>query len=458
MAGQTLKLKQTQQLALTPQLQQAINLLNMNQLELTHEIQHMLSQNFMLSCEDEWRSETAGEQNEGEAETLDYEESELWADCDHDWPNNSSNTEYSAPETYTAANVTLTAYLSEQILLMPLDEATLSAALTLTHLLDERGYLSIDAAHAKRDYHLNQATFDAAVSALQQCLPTGIGARDLEEALNLQIDCLPDDTPYLATLKRIMSRHFPFLGKDSARVQKQLGLSDDAFQGALALLRTLTPHPADNYESPQRDYIEPEIIVRERGGISYIANFDTHLPTLTINKRYASVEPSNEQEKTLLRAQINEAKWFMGAIEKREDTIRRVATIIVATQQDFFQQGDIAMRPLTRAQVAEMLDLHESTIARAVNGKYLQCRRGIYELREFFSHAVGHTEDGEEASVKAIKAIIAGLIEQEDKKKPLSDQKICYTLSAQGYQVARRTVAKYREALGIPPASGRRIR
>ncbi|MBV7434426.1 RNA polymerase factor sigma-54 [Cardiobacteriaceae bacterium TAE3-ERU3] len=459
MPRQILQLKQSQQLTLTPQLQQAITLLNMNQLDLALEVRQMLSQNFMLSSESEFDSETTTEHNDSEEYELDYDDSELWADCNHDWPTSSNNnSEYTAPETYTANSVELHTFIAEQILLMPLDETTMSAALALAYLLDERGYLTLDEASAKSDYNIDKNTYQAAVTALQQCQPSGIGARDLEEALNLQIAALPADTNYLSTLKRIMRRHFAFLSKDSERVQKQLDLCDEEFQGALALLRSLHPYPADNYEAPIREYIEPEVIVHERGGISYIARFDTHLPALSINSAYAAVQPNNEQEKTLLRAQLSEAKWFIGALEKREDTIRRVASIIVATQQDFFQQGDIAMRPLTRAQVAEMLDVHESTVARAVNGKYLQCKRGVYELREFFSHAVSSSEDGEEASVKAIKAIISGLIESENKKKPLSDQKICDMLAEEGHQLARRTVAKYRESLGIPAAPGRRER
>ena len=215
-------------------------------------------------------------------------------------------------------------------------------------------------------------------------------------------------------------------------------------------MRSLDPRPGQSYNETATEYIEPDIIVREKNGISYIEANDSIRPELTINQDYAKIAESVKgADKTLLQAQLQEARWFLTAIDKRADTIRRVAHIIVALQQDFFQEGEAAMRPLSRKKVAEMLDIHESTVSRAVNGKYLLCKRGIYELRYFFSAQLENS-DGDDQSIVAIKALIAEIVGGESPDKPLSDQKITDILNERGHKIARRTVTKYRESQKHP--------
>ena len=287
---------------------------------------------------------------------------------------------------------------------------------------------------------------------------TFIAARDLEECLNLQIAALPADTPWREELQKIMQRYFGFISKNPAMIRQRLGMNEATYNHAIALLRSLDPRPGQSYTEQAPQYIEPEIIVREKNGISYIETGENIRPELTINQDYAKIaESAKGADKTLLQAQLQEARWFLTAIDKRADTIRRVAHIIVALQQDFFQEGEAAMRPLSRQKVAEMLDIHESTVSRAVNGKYLICKRGIFELRYFFSAQLENSE-GDDQSIIAIKALIAEIINGEKPEKPLSDQKITDLLNEQGHKIARRTVTKYRESMDIPTTTLRRKR
>ncbi|UJF24597.1 RNA polymerase factor sigma-54 [Suttonella sp. R2A3] len=456
MNSQNLSLKLKQQLALTPQLQQAIGILNMNHVELKQNITTMLEQNFMLEVEDEF-DEIVNEPDVGDDEEppLDSALDEQWQD--DDWSQYTTPAEAFDSGQITPYSPSLEEHLSEQLSIMMLDERVQLAAIILIYVLDEDGYCRADLTMMAKSHQIKEVIFKEALSAIQQCTPSGIGARNLEECMHLQIDALAKNTPHLETLKLIMRRYFAYIGQDPSMVKKRLSLSDQAFDGALALLRSLNPSPAETYAPPPTTYVEPEIFVQEKGGISYIAEHKQYYRTPNINQTYASLVSESAQEKTLIQSQLNEAKWFLNAIEKRQDTIRRVAGVIVGMQQDFFQQGDIAMRPLTRAQVADMLELHESTVSRAVNGKFLHCKRGIFELRHFFSATLS-TDQGADSSATAVKARIREIIEGENESKPLSDQSIADQLAQEGQPLARRTVAKYREAMHILSAAKRRKR
>lgn len=464
---QNLDLSLKQQLSLTPQLQQAIKILNMNGVELALEVQQMLEQNFMLNLDNQDYQLEAIEYSEEKSseglletlsEELEYDSS--WEEhYDHDWEAHSPHREEENNlEQYISEQYTLDSYLQEQLAQMPLSAEARQIAEILIYHLDEDGYFRDNINEVAKQYSLKPQQIKEGLEIIKRCQPTGVGAIDLEECLNLQIALLADTTPHLETLKRIMARHFLFVAKNPKLVQERLNISENEFQQAITLLKSLDPRPGQKYTNRPPPYIEPEIIVREKGGISYIETEEHLIPSISINETYAQlVKHANAQEKTLLQAQINEARWFINAIDKRADTIRRVAGIIVAIQQDFFQEGEKAMQPLTRQKVADMLDIHESTVSRAVNGKYLMCKRGIFELRYFFSNQL-ETTDGEDQSTTAIKAIISDIIEKEDPKNPLSDKNIADILSEQGYKIARRTIAKYREALNIPTSSQRRQR
>ena len=472
--NQSLDLSLKQSLTLTPQLQQAIKLLNMNSLDLQTEISAMLSQNIMLERKNDYQQER-GSQGESENEDGDYEpetgllnhlSGELEYDStweehyDYDWKDHQPYQEEDPNlELYLSGRPDLGAWLEEQISQMPhLSEAQRQAALIIAFELDDDGYFRADIAQLAHTHQQTPEQLQRGLRIVQQCQPTGIGARDLEECLNLQIAALPKDTPWLAELQQIMRRYFGFISKNPAMIRQRLGMNEATYNHAIALLRSLDPRPGQSYTEQAPQYIEPEIIVREKNGISYIETGENIRPELTINQDYAKIaESAKGADKTLLQAQLQEARWFLTAIDKRADTIRRVAHIIVALQQDFFQEGEAAMRPLSRQKVAEMLDIHESTVSRAVNGKYLMCKRGIYELRYFFSAQLENSE-GDDQSILAIKALIADIIAKENPAKPLSDQKITDMLNEQGHKIARRTVTKYRESQDIPTTVLRRKR
>ena len=472
--NQSLDLSLKQSLTLTPQLQQAIKLLNMNSLDLQTEISAMLSQNIMLERKNDYQQERDS-QGESENEDGDYEpetgllnhlSGELEYDStweehyDYDWKDHQPYQEEDPNlELYLSGRPDLGAWLEEQIRQMPhLSEAQRQAALIIAFELDDDGYFRADIAQLAHAHQQTPEQLQRGLRIVQQCQPTGIGARDLEECLNLQIAALPKNTPWLAELQQIMRRYFGFISKNPAMIRQRLEMSVETYDHAIALLRSLDPRPGQSYSEAAPQYIEPEIIVREKNGISYIETNDNIRPELTLNQDYLKIaEAAKGADKTLLQAQLQEARWFLTAIDKRADTIRRVAHLIVALQQDFFQEGEAAMRPLSRQKVAEMLDIHESTVSRAVNGKYLMCKRGIYELRYFFSAQLENSE-GDDQSILAIKALIADIIAKENPAKPLSDQKITDMLNEQGHKIARRTVTKYRESMDIPTTVLRRKR
>lgn len=459
---QNIELKLKQQLTITPQLQQAIKLLNMNQQELSIEISQMLANNFMLQQQEDIKHEN------DESEPLNEDPNQLseelpfdadWSEhYDHDWQEQHPLDKEKNFEDFTPNPENLENHLIEQLSQKKLDEKTQQCALNLIYHIDPDGYLREPIETLSEAYNTPKNTIKEALEILKSLDPIGIAAKDLEECLNLQIAALPPNTPHLEILKRIMKRYFHYIGKNSALICQRLNLSQSDYEQAIKLLKTLNPHPGQNYQNTNENYIQPDIIVREKHGISYIEIDPSLSPTLSINKEYSALIDKSEdpQEKELLQAQLQEARWFLNAIDKRNDTIKRVAGLIVALQQDFFQYGEKAMRPLTRQKIAEMLELSESTISRAVNGKYLSSKRGLYELRYFFSNQIENLE-GEEQSATAIKALIQEIINQENPQKPLSDNKISAILEKEHkQQIARRTIAKYREELGIPTSSIRR--
>lgn len=465
-SGQSVDIKQSQSLLLSPKLQQAIRILNMNGIELTQTVNHMLTQNFMLELDKEFdvqttKSETENEdENDDVSSTIDHlgelEFDSDWQDSYEDWQENaksaSSDNEESF-ESYTAPEISLNEYLEEQIRQMPISESVQESALILVYSLADDGYLRDPLNEIAETHKQSVGTLEAGLKVLQSCQPTGIGARSLQECLSLQLEALPSDTPYLPIAKRITNRYLFDLYKDNEGIQKKMRINQRDFDEALKLLKSLNPLPAGEFMSQREIQVQPDIFVREKNGISFIEMNEEALPSLSINKMYAQLakECKKERDRELLTGQINEARWFIQALEKRADTIKKVASILVALQQDFFQHGELAMRPLNRKNIAEILKVHESTVSRAVSGKYLLCKRGLFELRYFFS-----AQTQEELSTTAIKALIGEMIEKENPKKPLSDQQLTEELNKLGHTIARRTVAKYREALGFESAMERR--
>lgn len=454
MNKQHLQLKQSQQLALTPQLQHAIELLGMNRLELEQELNQILNHNFMLNIDSPYQLTTTDEPNDFD-EQIDYDP---YNDPENDWQE--PNPSYDPQELLEQQlhTPTLSEHLIEQLHTLSNDPTLLNAATIIAYNLDSDGYFRDTLKAIAQSANLPISQLKQGLELIRQCQPTGVGATDLQDCLTLQLQQLPTDTPHLNTLKHLIARYLPYIGKNPQLIKKNLNISEEEYQHALKLLRKLDPQPGQHYTPTDLPIqYQAEIIVLEKNGISYIETTEELLPKLSLNKEYAQLlKQSKGQNKTLLNAQFQEAKFILNALQKRADTIRRVASAIVAQQQEFFQQGDSAMKPLTRQQIAQRLDLHESTISRAINGKYLQCKQGLYELRYFFANEIENS-DGDNLSITAIKARIQQLIAQENPKKPLSDQSLQTLLAEEGHQLARRTITKYRESLNIPASSQRRL-
>ena len=478
------ELTQKQTLTLTPQLQQAIKILNMTSQELDLEIQNILSHNVMLKLDDGLNYEQLAPSEDD----YEYEEKDVldFGDLGEELPYDSSweeqysddwkdgygyNDDANLEELY-AQQENLENYLIEQInhlkkitvnsqakAYLAIDDGIKNTAIALIYHIDRDGYLRENKQALAKEYGVSLDTINRAVLAIQDCQPVGVGAANLEECLNIQIRNLPNKTPYLTELKQIMDGYFQYIVKKPEVICQHLKISKEILSETLKLLRSLNPRPAKNFAPINpASFVHPDIIVKEKQGMSFIEVSDNLSPKLEIDESYIPlIKKAKEHDKILLQSHLDEAKWLIKAIDKRADTVKRVAAVIVAWQQDFFREGERAMQPLTRQQVAKQLDIHESTVSRAVNGKYLVCKRGIYELRYFFSTSLETTGDNDELqSATSAKALIAELVKNENPQKPLSDQSLAKLLSKEGYQIARRTVAKYREELGIAASSLRR--
>jgi RNA polymerase sigma-54 factor len=293
---------------------------------------------------------------------------------------------------------------------------------------------------------------------IQNLDPPGIGATNLQECLLLQLNKLPENTPHLSCAKTLVQQHLALLAnKDFAKLRKLLSCDDAALKGAQTLIRQQNPRPGSDFAQFNSDhFIQHEVIVKKVKGIWIATLNDGVIPKLRINQVYADILKRNrENSGQYLQSQMQEAKWMIKNIQQRFSTILRVSQAIVDRQRNFFEHGDIAMRPLVLREIAEELELHESTISRVTTHKYMLTPRGVYELKYFFGSHVS-TDAGGECSATAIRALIKQLVAEETPKKPLSDNQISDLLAKQGIVVARRTIAKYRESLNIPPANLRK--
>ena len=363
-------IKQT--LSLTPQLQQAIRILNMNDVELNHEITQMLSTNFMLELDREFgevTSSKASEEEEFEPDSIIDHLGELefdsdWRESYEDWQEDEGKTNSRKDdddlETDLYEQQTLLESLVEQVQVMPLPREELrEPVLMLAYSLDEDGYLREDLTNIAREQGVGRKLLEEALQYLQQCQPAGVGARNLLECVLIQLDNMDQNSPALQNLKNICRNYFDRIHRHPTFIMRRLGLNEEEFDDALELLKSVNPHPGRGFMKEGSGYVQPEIFVREKNGISYIEMNGDMRHNITINQTYARLAANaNERDKTILQAQLQEARWFLNALEKRSETIRKVATAIVQVQQDFFQQGDLAMLPLTRQQVAEMLGIH----------------------------------------------------------------------------------------------------
>lgn len=479
-----LKLKQTQQLQLNPQLQQAIKLLQMSGLELEEAVEQALLENPLLerveseSAED-FAAEAADEQAEHSTDSdefaADAEYEEQMFSTDEDWQSmqltagqGSTGITYDGEFQDAFAQVEDSSdfrqYLRNQVCEHQLTKDEVFAVHVLIEYLDEHGYLAASLTeivdHSPLEWFLEESQLAVALEKLKRFEPAGVGAEDLQESLWLQLLRQPDDE-VVSLAKLIVRQYFNVLGQPSnvTKLKKYLPMGLGEIQAAVMLIQSMNPYPSSGYaHADPTQYVLPDIRVFKKGKL-WVAQLQRESqPHIRVNEEYAVlVEEAGHAD---LKKQIQDAKQLISGLEMRADTVLRVADYVVAHQQEFFSHGALALKPMLIKSVAEFLELHESTISRAVNQKYLSCPQGLFELRWFFTQTATNSDgDGEDGiSNRVIKTILEKLIGEEDKRKPLSDEKLSQRLIEHDIKIARRTVTKYRESLRIPSASERKIR
>jgi RNA polymerase sigma-54 factor len=481
---QTLQLRLSQHLALTPQLQQSIRLLQLSSLELNQEIEQALQENPLLEREEPSEAVAFSGANDALTQPRNEEspsaseergrndEPVEWGQDGADWPSMSGsrnprdpNDENDADAGELQAEATsLRDHLISQLALSQLSGRDRLRVAFLVEALDDDGYLGQsleDLVEALPEDFAGESDeiledLQIALKHLQNLDPPGIGARNPRECLLLQLANLPP-SPAITLATVIVRDHLEQLAsRDYVRIKKALGCDDDALRFAQETIRSLNPRPGAQFATLDTRYIVPDVIVRKlRGNWTVQLNREA-MPRLRINRLYADLlRRQRGSGSGNLAGQLQEAKWLIKNVQQRYDTIARVSQAIVDRQRAFLDHGEVAMRPLTLREIAETVSLHESTISRVTTQKYLASPRGIYELKYFFGSHVA-TDTGGAASSTAIRALIRQLVGAEDGHKPLSDARLAEILGEQGIVVARRTVAKYRESLSIPPVNLRK--
>jgi RNA polymerase sigma-54 factor len=470
----SLQLKLSQHLALTPQLQQSIKLLQLSTLELEQELEKYLLENPLLEREDEalmpmlaGPPATVGDggqaANEAEPAASSSSDEESWLgtpESDGVYANSSGSfddDDGDYQDVQAAAATSLREHLSWQLGLLGLPMRDRTLVQCLIDALDDDGYLTQSLEDVGEslppELGIDIDELQIALRHLQNFDPTGVGARNTLECLALQLQALPEDATRRLALS-IVRDHLDLLAaRDFARLKKLAECDDEQLRAAQILILSLNPRPGAEYAVLDARYITPDVVVRKlRGQWVASINADAY-PRLRINSLYAKI--LSRQRGSGLSGQLQEARWLIRNVQQRFDTILRVTQAIVDRQRQFFEHGEVAMRPMVLREIAEALELHESTVSRVTTQKYMATPRGIFELKYFFGSHVS-TEVGGACSATAIRALIKQLVGAENAKKPLSDSQITELLSQQGIVIARRTIAKYREALGIPPVKLRK--
>lgn len=476
----SLQLKLGQHLTLTPQLQQSIRLLQLSTLELNQELEQMLQDNPLLEREEEEdvslaATEPPAHTAEAEAQGTDAPPTESVESADtesattlddSDW-NDYSSAGGDDDDTDSAQGSVSGASLREHLLnqlivsALTLRDRTLVAA--LIDDLDEAGFLTqpladITAGLQTELEELEPEEVETALKHLQNMDPTGVGARNLAECLTLQLRALPVDTPLRTIAMRLTANHLDLLAaRDVGKLKKLLGIDDPTLRAVRALILSLNPRPGASFGADDTHYVIPDVYVRRIKGM-WIANLNADaMPKLRVNRVYADILSRHRENggSQQLASQLQEARWLIKNVQQRFDTILRVSQAIVDRQKSFLEHGEVAMRPLVLREIADVVELHESTISRVTTQKFMMTPRGLYELKYFFGSHVS-TDSGGACSSTAIRALIKQLIAAESSRRPLSDGQLADELGRQGIVVARRTVAKYRESMQIPTANMRR--
>lgn len=520
-----LALRMGQQLRMTPQLQQAIKLLQLSTLDLQQEIQEALDSNLMLeevgneenttseestsldspeesidgqetSAENhltksnETESSTADEpappnpEIDGEVvpDTRDQISSEniseelpvdsVWEDVWDDVPAPST---YTAPdensdnylENQNSSSISLKTHLEEQLNVLHLSDNDQLIIMAILDGLDETGILTVsledilaavNVGGTEKNEEIELDEVEAMLHLVQHLDPVGVASRDLRETLLLQLNELPSETPHKTEAILVVDQYLNYLANhDYSYLLRKTRLKENQLKEAIALIQTLNPRPGSNITQTNTEYVEPDVIVTKQNGRWIVELNAKSAPKIRVNAGYASMvkRADNSNDNTCLKNHLQEAKWFIKSLQQRNDTLLKVSTKIVEYQRGFLDYGDEAMKPLVLHDIADAVNLHESTISRVTTQKYMHTPAGVFELKYFFSSHVS-THAGGEVSSTAIRALIKKLVLDENPRKPLSDNKIANLLAEKDIKVARRTIAKYRESLLIPPSNERK--
>ncbi|EFC6859368.1 RNA polymerase factor sigma-54 [Escherichia coli] len=472
---QGLQLRLSQQLAMTPQLQQAIRLLQLSTLELQQELQQALESNPLLEQID--THEEIDTRETQDSETLDTADALEQKEMPEELPLDASwDTIYTAgtpsgtsgdyiddelPVYQGETTQTLQDYLMWQVELTPFSDTDRAIATSIVDAVDDTGYLTVpleDILESMGDEEIDIDEVEAVLKRIQRFDPVGVAAKDLRDCLLIQLSQFDKTTPWLEKARLIISDHLDLLANHDFRtLMRVTRLKEDVLKEAVNLIQSLDPRPGQSIQTGEPEYVIPDVLVRKHNGHWTVELNSDSIPRLQINQHYASMcnNARNDGDSQFIRSNLQDAKWLIKSLESRNDTLLRVSRCIVEQQQAFFEQGEEYMKPMVLADIAQAVEMHESTISRVTTQKYLHSPRGIFELKYFFSSHV-NTEGGGEASSTAIRALVKKLIAAENPAKPLSDSKLTSLLSEQGIMVARRTVAKYRESLSIPPSNQRK--
>jgi len=451
--GPAIALRLRQHLTLTPQVQQALRLLQMSALEFAQEMDQALSSNPFLE-------ETADAQPTTPRESSPSTIEDVVVPQEASTAGSSAERDHEEWSGASEVQPTLREHLREQLMISPMGSRDRALAHMVIDSLDDDGYfkLSFDelAALVPAEHDVRAEDFLAALRLVQSLDPAGVAARNLEECLELQLLTLDEATPGRAcALDIVRGRHLQLLGnREWARLQHAVACDENTLHTARGLIRTLDPKPGHRFGSPEARYVVPDVVVRkvrER----WVASINpASLPRVRLNRAYAEALQGRGSSQSLSR-QLQEARWLLRSIEQRFATIQRVADAIVARQRGFFEYGEVAMKPLTLKLIAGELGLHESTVCRVTNSKYMATPRGLFEFKHFFSRRLA-TESGGAASATAVRAVMRELIAAEDPRAPLSDAELARLLAQQGLRVARRTITKYRALMRLPSVDVRR--
>lgn len=473
---QSLQLRIGQSLTMTPQLQQAIKLLQMSTLDLQQEIQQALESNMMLELDEEdtqnldfhEKKIDNSDQQTSEGSQTDIPD-ELPVDVSWDdvyessLPVGEDSGDSGEFETFRGNAETVRDHLLWQLEMLPISDRDYAIAVAIIDAVNTDGYVTSDLSDILQglQQQLDSVEMDevqAVLHMIQNFDPVGVAALDLADCLRLQLQQLPDTTPYKTEAIDFVRRHLDLLAScDQARLMKRVGLSEEQLKAVLVLIRTLDPKPGARLQEADVEYVVPDVFVSKIKDQWVVTLNPDIAPRLRVNPFYSAMikRADSSQDNISMKNHLQEARWFIKSLHSRNDTLLRVAKSIVEKQGDFFEHGAIAMRPMVLRDIAEELELHESTISRVTTQKYMHTPRGVIEFKYFFSSHVS-TDGGGECSATAIRALIKELVGNENPAKPLSDSKISDLLNEKGINVARRTIAKYREAMSIPSTSQRK--